>query len=68
MTTPAPLPAEHMITARIRMERKLYERAEAVAKALGFASYAEYQTSRLLTVLAIDEAALVTLKAEARAA
>ncbi len=62
-----PLPAELMVTTRVRMERALYDRAEAVATDLGL-TYAEYITARLKTVLAIDEAALVTRDAEARAA
>ncbi len=62
------LPAEDMVTAPVRMERALFERAEAVRKALGYASFAEYDIARLKTVLAIDEAALATRDAEARAA
>ncbi len=67
MTAPTPLPAEHMITARVRMERKLYERAEAVAKARG-QTVAEFVTLLVDDAVETDAANARLGKAEARAA
>ncbi len=48
------LPAEHMITTRVRMERDLYERACEVAASRG-QTYAEFITDRLKAAVAWED-------------